>query len=38
MRKERKITIKVIEREYVSGKKIAEFFAKRYSEKEIKKS
>ena len=38
MRKEREITIKVIENKKVNYNRLAEFFARKYSEKNIKKS
>lgn len=38
MRKERDITIKIIKTERVNNRRLAEFFARRYSENNIKKS
>ena len=38
MRKERKITIKVIENKKIHINRLVEFFARKYSEKNIKKS
>mgnify|MGYP003292399978 CR=1 FL=1 len=38
MRKERDITIKVIENNKINIHRLAEFFARKYSEKNIKKS
>lgn len=38
MRKEREITIKIIERNKININKLGEFFAKKYSEKLNKKS
>lgn len=38
MRKEREITIKVIENKKINCNRLAEFFARKYSEKNIKKS
>ena len=38
MRKEREITIKVIENKKINAHRLAEFFARKYSEKKIKKS
>lgn len=37
MRKERKITIKVIENSKINYRRLAEFFARKYSEKNIEK-
>ena len=37
MRKERSITIKVIENNKINTHRLAEFFARKYSEKNIKK-
>ena len=36
MRKKREITIKVIENKNINYRKLAEFFAREYSEKKIK--
>ena len=38
MRKEREITIKVIEDKKINNRRLAEFFARKYSERDIKKS
>ena len=38
MRKERNITIKVINNKIINTNRLIEFFAKKYSEKNIKKS
>jgi hypothetical protein len=38
MRKERDITIKVIKTERINNRRLAEFFAKKYNENNIKKS
>lgn len=38
MRKERDITIKVIENKKININRLSEFFARKYSEKNIKKS
>lgn len=38
LRKERKITIKVIKNKNINTNRLAEFFAKKYSEKKIEKS
>ena len=38
MRKERDITIKVIENKKINTDRLVEFFARKYSEKDIKKS
>lgn len=38
MRKEREITIKVIENKKVNYNRLAEFFARKYSDKQNKKS
>ena len=38
MRKEREITIKVIQNKNINNHRLAEFFASKYSEKNIKKS
>ena len=38
MRKEREIIIKVIENKKINTNRLVEFFAKKYSEKDIKKS
>lgn len=38
MRKERKITVKVIGDKKINNNRLAEFFAKKYSEKNFKKS
>lgn len=38
MRKEREITIKVIENKKINTNRLVEFFARKYSEKDIKKS
>lgn len=38
MKRERDIIIKVIKNERTNIKRLAEFFAKKYSEREIKKS
>lgn len=38
MRKERKITIKFIENNKINNRRLAEYFARKYSEKNIKKS
>lgn len=37
MRKERHITIKVIENSKINNKRLVEFFARKYSEKNIKR-
>lgn len=38
MRKERKITVKIIENKKINTNRLAEFFARKYSEKNVKKS
>ncbi len=38
MRKEREIIIKVIENKKINTNRLVEFFARKYSEKDIKKS
>ena len=38
MQKERKITIKVIENNKINIRKLAEFFARKYSEKNMKET
>jgi hypothetical protein len=38
MKKEREITVKVINNKKINTNRLAEFFARKYSEKNIKKS